>query len=99
MKDPEVWDYTLLTAIARGWGLAIRCRTCWTERRWSDRELATRFKAHLNEQVSALRGLLICSCGSRSTVLYFYMSRSLDTGEGSLADIEAREAELRSGDA
>ena len=95
MPDQQVWNYTLLSAIARGWGLAIRCRVCWVEWRWSDRELADRFAARLDDGVAELRQSLVCACGARTTILYFYMSGALDTGAGMAQELLEKEAALR----
>jgi len=93
--DPQTADYTFLTAIARGWGLAIRCHACDQERRWTDKDLEERFGSRVETRVANLRAALVCGCGGRSVTLSFYQAGGRDTSAATGVDVEEKERKLR----
>jgi hypothetical protein len=93
--DAQLGTATFLSAIARGWGLAVKCGACGHEVRWTDRELFRRFGDRLDTAVSRLRPRLVCQCGHRTLILYFYNSGDLESELGFNRSQTAKEEALR----
>ena len=92
-------DATFIAAIARGWGLTIRCAACRREERWSDKLLAERFLDYLDVGVASLATRLRCTqpgCAGGDTILSFYNAGTFEGAvSNTLSAIEDRERALR----
>lgn len=68
----QAGDDTVGTYLARGWSLAICCKSCPRLAEWTPPELARRFPAELN--IADLAARLACTgedgCGSRDIAVF-----------------------------